>query len=105
MKEFKKEHRLRQQQKEELTASITYFENHRSKMRYAQNQNQNLPIGSGVTEASCKTLIKQRLCNSGMRWKEKGAASVISLRSMAHTNCRWDQFWGKIDQYGYAIAS
>lgn len=105
MKEFKEGHHLRQQQKDELTASITYFENHRSKMRYAQNQDQNLPIGSGVTEAACKTLIKQRLCNSGMRWKEKGAASVISLRSMAHTDCRWDQFWGKIDQYGYPVVA
>ena len=105
MKEFKVEHRLSQQQKDELTASITYFENHRFKMKYARNQDQNLPIGSGVTEAACKTLIKQRLCNSGMRWKEKGAASVISLRSMVHTDCRWDQFWGKIDQYGYPIAA
>ena len=105
MKEFKEEHRLRQQEKSELRAAITYFENNRSKMRYAKSQNQNWPIGSGVTEAACKTLIKQRLCNSGMRWKEKGAASVISLRSMAHTDYRWDQFWGKIDQFGYPIAS
>jgi len=29
---------------------------------------------SGVTEAACKTVIKQRLCCSGMRWKEAGAA-------------------------------
>ena len=65
----------------------------------------NIPIGPGVTEAACKTLIKQRLCNSGMRWKEKGAAAVISLRSMTQTDCRWDQFWGKIDQYGYPIAA
>ena len=65
MKEFKKDRRLRQQQRDDLKTSITYFENHKSKMKYARNQDQNLPIGSGVTEAACKTLIKQRLCNSG----------------------------------------
>ena len=105
MQGFKKTHCLPQQQKNELTAAITYFKNNKPRMRYAQNQSQNIPIGSGVTEAACKTLIKQRLCNSGMRWKEKGAAAVISLRSMTQTDCRWDQFWGKIDQYGYPIAA
>src|SRR5512142_1415537 len=32
-----------------------------------------MPIGSGVTEAACKVLVKQRLCGSGMKWKEPGA--------------------------------
>ena len=105
LKGFKDTHRLSQAKKGELVSAITYFENNKSKMRYAQNQENNLPIGSGVTEAACKTLIKQRLCNSGMRWKEKGAASVISLRSLSHTDCRWGQFWQKIDQYGYPVAA
>jgi hypothetical protein len=26
-----------------------------------------MPIGSGVTEAACKTLFKARLCSSGMK--------------------------------------
>ena len=105
MKIFSKNNRLQKQRRDELNAAITYFKNNKPKMRYAQNQSQNFPIGSGVTEAACKTLIKQRLCNSGMRWKEQGAASVISLRSMAQTDCRWGQFWGKIDQYGYPIVA
>jgi len=40
-----------------------------------------------------------------MRWKKKEAAAVLSLRSLAHTDCRRDQFWGKIDQYGYPLAA
>ena len=47
-------------------------------------------------------LIKQRLCNSGMRWKEQGAAAVLSLRSLSHTDCRWEQFWSKVGQYGFS---
>lgn len=105
MLEYRETHRLNAAQKAELNAAISYFENNKAKMKYAQNQEKNLPIGSGVTEAACKTLVKQRLCNSGMRWKEEGAAAVLSLRSLAHTDCRWDQFWGKIDQYGYPVAA
>ncbi len=40
------------------------------------------PIGSGVTEAACKVIVKQRLCCSGMKWKESGAAAVLSLRCL-----------------------
>ncbi len=72
--------------KENLQASITYYKNHRPQMHYAQYREQNYPIGSGVTEAACKTLIKQRLCSSGMRWKEKDA-SVI-LRALVLTDTR-----------------
>ena len=91
--------------KEILQSSITYFSNHKSKMKYAQNQGDKLPIGSGVTESACKTLIKQRLCNSGMRWKEEGARAVISLRALTHTDARWGQFWEKLDQYGISLAA
>jgi hypothetical protein len=46
------------------------------------------------------TLIKQRLCRSGMRWKEDGAQMIISLRALLLTPTRWDQFWRKLQQYG-----
>lgn len=105
MQEHLNTHRMTTQNRQTLQASVTYFANHKSRMKYAQNQADNLPIGSGVTEAACKTLVKQRLCNSGMRWKEQGAQAVLSLRSLAHTDCRWDQFWRKIDQYGFELAA
>jgi hypothetical protein len=59
-----------------------------------------LPIGSGGTEAACKTLVKQRLCGSGMRWKSQGAKVVLSLRALVQTTNRWQQFWDKINQFG-----
>jgi hypothetical protein len=52
------------------------------------------------TEAACKSLVKQRLCASGMRWKSTGATIVLSLRALARTVGRWAQFWQKIDQFG-----
>lgn len=105
MMDFREQATLSSASREDLDSAITYFKNNKSRMSYAQNIKNNIPIGSGVTEAACKTLVKQRLCNSGMRWKEEGAAAVLSLRSLAHTDCRWEQFWGKIDQYGFTLAA
>ena len=59
-----------------------------------------LPIGSGVTEAACKTLVKQRLCGSGMSWKTRGAKVVLSLCSLVQTTNRWQAFWDKINLIG-----
>lgn len=90
--------------REKLDSAITYFQNHKHKMNYCHYLARNLPIGSGVTEAACKRLVKQRLCCSGMKWKEKGASIVLSLRSLILTWGRWDQFWRKINQYGLEIS-
>src|ERR1700691_2546486 len=84
----------------ELQACITCFSNHLHQMRYARYLENAMPIGSGVTEAACKTLVKQRLCCSGMRWTPHGAQIVLSLRALALTQSRWEQFWQKINQYG-----
>ena len=87
-----------------LQATITYFRNHHHQMGYAEAIAQNLPIGSGVTEAGCKVIVKSRLCGAGMKWKEAGAAVVLSLRSLSYTQGRWAQFWAKINQYGFSLA-
>lgn len=86
--------------KDDLTQALSYFINHQHQMNYADHLANRLPIGSGVTEAACKTLVKQRLCCSGMRWKNQGAGILLSLRSLLQSGDRWDQFWHKINQYG-----
>jgi hypothetical protein len=53
-------------------------------MDYTVFLTENLPIGSGVTEAACKSLVKQLLCASAMRWKTKGAKIVLNLRADQH---------------------
>jgi hypothetical protein len=84
----------------DIQRAVTYFANNKHRMKYSVNVEQKLPIGSGVTEAGCKVIIKQRLCQAGMRWKERGCASVLALRTLNRTEGRWDQFWSKISQYG-----
>jgi hypothetical protein len=90
---------------EEVTRAITYFhnQNEKGRMNYSDYVAASMPIGSGVTEAACKLIIKQRLCGSGMKWKDEGAAAVLSLRSLSYTPNRWEQFWKKIDRYGFVL--
>lgn len=91
----------------DVEAAITYFTNQSKagRMDYPPLVGSHIPIGSGVTEAACKVLVKQRLCGSGMKWKEPGAAAVLSLRCLSYTSERWSQFWSKIDRYGFPMAA
>lgn len=98
--EAEKRTNLKKEEREKLKASITYFTNNKHRMNYWEHVENNLPIGSGVTEAACKTLVKYRLCASGMRWKDRGIKTVMSLRSLVLTKDRWKQFWEKILRYG-----
>ena len=93
--------------KQPWDAALTYFRNQVKgrRMDYAALTARGIPIGSGVTEAACKVLVKQRLCGSGMRWKERGAAAVLSLRALTYTTGRWDQFWEKLSREGFPVAA
>ena len=88
---------------EELRLVITYYENHKNRMSYPRQLKNNLPIGSGVTEAACKVLIKQRMCISGSRWKDAGASCVLALRALKLTKGRWQQFWGYVMRHGATL--
>ena len=90
-----------------VEAAITYFTNQSraGRMDYPPLVESKIPIGSGVTEAACQVLVKQRLYGSGMRWKGPGAAAVLSVRCLRYTTGRWSQFWARIDQYGFPVAA
>ena len=105
MEEYKMANKMRGPAEKDLNSSISYFTNNKKRMKYAQNVEKNFPIGSGVTEAACKVIVKQRLCGSGMKWAKRGIAVVLALRCLQYSDTRWDQFWQKIDQYGYCLAA
>ena len=48
-----------------LVDAVRYVGNKLDRMDYAVNQELNLPIGSGVIEAACKHVVKQRVSCSG----------------------------------------
>ena len=88
---------------EELRLVIGYYTNNKNRMRYSYQLKHNLPLGSGVTEAACKTLIKQRMCISGSRWKNEGASCVMALRSLKLSKGRWQQFWNYAMRHGVTV--
>lgn len=50
------------------------------RMKYATYRRQGIPIGSGVTEAACKTVFSQRLKRSGMSWRKESGQVIVDLR-------------------------
>lgn len=106
MEAFKKQ-KLSDVGQAQLMAAISYFRNNHEegRMNYGQHLEKKHAIGSGITEAACKVIVKQRLCESGMKWKNKGASIVLSLRTLVYSGTHWNQFWGKINQYGFPIAA
>ncbi len=71
---------------------IAYFRKNAHTMRYAQFRAMGLFIGSGVVEAGCRTIVAQRLKNSGMFWSLRGANAILALRCTILSN-RFEQFW------------
>lgn len=100
LKKFEEKNKMNSKNREQLQTTITYISNNKDKMAYHKHIAVNMPIGSGVTEAACKTIVKQRMCKGSARWKKQGATTVLTLRSMHMTNSRWDQFWKKYSRYG-----
>ena len=101
---FEKNEKLTTGNRQKLEAAISYFKNNKARMNYAEQVRNNIPIGSGVIEAACKVIVKQRLGQSGMRWKEPGASIVLSLRTLKRSSGRWTQFWEKFDRFGGDVA-
>lgn len=80
-----------------LGRELGYFRQNRRRMHYAEAKAQRLPIGSGVVEAACKTLVTQRMKRSGMRWRDAGGQAILTLRGLVQSN-RFDQGWRLLAQ-------
>ena len=64
-------------------------------MNYAELKAQGFMIGSGVVEAACKTLVTQRLKQSGMRWSVPGAQAILTPRGWDQSE-RFDKAWALV---------
>jgi hypothetical protein len=78
--------------KKRAETEIHFLEHNKEHMRYRAFRAQGLFVGSGVVEAGCKTLIGQRLKQSGMQWSLRGANAIISLRCMIKSG-RFEDYW------------
>jgi len=71
---------------------ITFLDKNKERMRYKTFRAMGLFVGSGVTEAGCKTLIGHRLKQSGMEWSLRGANAILSLRCAVQSG-RFEEYW------------
>ena len=88
--------RDRHPRRTKIAKELKYFRRNRHRMNYAELKAKNLPIGSGVVEAACKTLVTQRMKRSGMRWREDGGQAILTFRSLAQSE-RFDRAWKLLD--------
>ncbi|MFB3107117.1 MAG: hypothetical protein ACE1ZA_19645, partial [Pseudomonadales bacterium] len=84
--------RLSRSRREALDTERTFFTRNESRMDYARFREHGWPIGSGPVEAACKSVVKTRLCRSGMRWSRNGGQHILSLRTYVKSD-RWNAMW------------
>lgn len=71
---------LTKREEKAYQAAYQYLLTHQASMDYAEYRARGLPIGSGVTEAACKTVFTQRFKQSGMSWELEGGQTILELR-------------------------
>jgi hypothetical protein len=74
--------RLRQSVRETLGTVITFLHHHRRWMQYDQYLARGLPVGTGVVESACGSVVKPRMEGEGKRWSRAGAEALRALRSL-----------------------
>jgi hypothetical protein len=70
---------------------VNYVSERREMIRYPDFQAKHWQIGSGPTEATCKTLTA-RLKGSGMRWDSDNAEAIMALEALTQSG-QWDSYW------------
>jgi hypothetical protein len=82
---------LRRGQRPAADRLLNYVSERREMIRYPEFQAKGWQIGSGPTEATCKTLTA-RLKGSGMRWDADNAESIMGLEALEQSD-QWDLYW------------
>jgi hypothetical protein len=75
-----------------LKGLYRYVDTRKEMLRYPQFRSAGYEIGSGPTEAFCKTLTR-RLKGQGMRWDKPNAEAIMALASVPSSGLRqtyWD---------------
>lgn len=78
--------------KKAVLKELGYFESNAAHMRYAEFRSKKFFVGSGVIEAGCRTVVGERLKQSGMHWSVRGANAILALRCCILSG-RFEDFW------------
>jgi hypothetical protein len=79
--------------KQSLRRLHAYIDQRREMLDYGQALAEGWDIGSGPTEATCKTLTL-RLKRPGMKWDRDNAAAMMNLVALRESG-QWDAYWDR----------
>jgi len=84
--------------KEKIKTEITYFTRHKARCQYTRLAKENKPIGSGIVESACKTVLQMRCKRSGQRWDNKGGQAILTFRSILLSK-QLDDVWELVKKF------
>lgn len=90
--------------KQAIRTELSYFQRNRRRAQYQRVKEKGWPIGSGVVEAVCKTLVTQRLKCSGMRWDYEGGQAILTFRALSHSDL-FEIAWRHVSKDFYQITA
>jgi hypothetical protein len=103
---------LRKSVRETLKKVITFLHNHRRWMQYDKYLAMGLPVGTGVVESACGSVVKHRMEGEGKRWSLAGAEAMRALRALKkshdtdlraywrfHARQEWARLYARKPQY------
>lgn len=90
-------HKFSAKRRKELETEITFFKKNKRLMKYCDFIARGLPIGSGPIEAAAKTIVKQRMCRSGMSWSREKGQYVLGIRAYVQSGL-WESAWKQFKQ-------
>jgi hypothetical protein len=103
MEYYRSQRKLSEGREKAIARERTFFENNQDRMDYRRFRARGWPIGSGPVEAAAKTLVKTRMCRSGMRWSRLGGQYVLTLRTYLKSG-RWEAMWERYKALGHNAA-
>lgn len=83
--------RLRGAKRAAADKLLTYIEERQSMLRYPEFRRRGWQIGSGPTEAQCKSAT-QRLKGRGRRWDRPNAEALMALDCLDNSHA-WQHYW------------
>ena len=75
-----------------LTELINYLTSNADGLWYRGRLARGLPIGSGLIEGACKTVVGKRLKHGGARWHVPRVENVAALCCLLYSD-EWEPFW------------
>jgi hypothetical protein len=77
-----------------IGALLNYLEPNVDSLWYRQRLAAGRPIGTGLIEGGCKTIVSNRLKLNSARWTPKHAEQIAALRCLDYSGL-WSAFWSE----------